>query len=144
MEASAVPEEVRAGKIEISIATDEDVVRARREGRLMSEGIGFNATEAVFVATAISELARNIVTYARRGRIVLNAIESGRESGICITAIDSGPGIANIDLALQSGYSSSGGLGLGLPGVRRIMHEFHIASSATGGTQVRVVRWKQR
>jgi serine/threonine-protein kinase RsbT len=141
---SAAPEMLPAGTADIAIASDEDVVHARREGRLMAETIGFESTESVLVATAISELARNIVTYARRGRIVLSAVENGVTTGICIAAIDDGPGIANIELAMQSGYSSSGGLGLGLPGVRRIMHEFHIASSAASGTHVRVVRWKQR
>ncbi len=144
MGTSGAPEAVRAGEVTVVIATDEDVVSARREGRLMAEAIGFESTEAVLVATAISELARNIVTYARRGRICLSMVENGTITGLCIAASDEGPGIANIDLALQTGFSSSGGLGLGLPGVRRIMHEFHINSKTGNGTVVRVVRWRQR
>ena len=128
----------------ISIKSDEDLIAARHHGRVLAERLGFGRSEATLVATAISELARNIVLYAGSGEIVLTRVEDGEQQGICIVARDDGPGIANTNIALEVGYSTSGGLGLGLPGVRRIMDEFEITSKADSGTVVRAVRWKRR
>ena len=93
---------------------------------------------------AISELARNIVNYARKGEIHVALVNDGGRRGISVVARDHGPGIADIKLAVQSGYSTSGGLGLGLPGVRRIMDEFDIVSEAGLGTTITVTKWKRR
>ena len=98
-------------------------------------------TQSTLVATAISELARNIVLYAKTGEIVLSRVSTDQHVGLIITAADKGPGIANIQHALMSGYSSSGGLGLGLPGVRQMVDEFDIKSRPGEGTQVTALMW---
>lgn len=134
-------------KIESSVpvASDTEIVNARRQGRSLAEEMGFSPTDATLVATAISELARNIVHYAGSGEILLGKVNGkDRPAGIAIIARDSGPGISDLQLALRDGYSTSGGLGLGLPGVRRIMDEFDIDSRLGGGTTVTTIKWKRR
>jgi serine/threonine-protein kinase RsbT len=108
----------------------------------MAEELGLSPTEATLVATAISELARNIVHYAQSGEILLRLVNHGDRRGITIEARDQGPGIADTRLAVEEGYSSSGGLGLGLPGVRRIMDQFDISSELGRGTTITVTKWK--
>jgi serine/threonine-protein kinase RsbT len=130
--------------VRVPVSSDIDLVTARREGRLMADQLGFSASEATLVATAISELARNIVNYARNGEIHVSLVNNGVKRGIIVVARDQGPGIADIKLAMQAGYSTSGGLGLGLPGVRRIMDEFDIASEPGRGTTITVTKWKRR
>jgi len=142
--ASAALEPEAVQSMSVPIGSDQDLVLARHQGRAMAESLGFGSTEATLVATAISELARNIVLYARKGEIAISRIEGGGRTGICIVASDAGPGIANTELALRAGYSTSGGLGLGLPGVRRIMDEFAISSGPQSGTRIKAVRWRQR
>ena len=129
--------------VTVAVAADIDVVSARRQGRILAEQLGFTASEATLVATAISELARNIVLYAGVGEIVIGRVEAGERAGIAIVAQDQGPGITDIKLAVNQGYSTSGGLGLGLPGVRRIMDEFEIESEPGHGTRVKVVKWRR-
>jgi serine/threonine-protein kinase RsbT len=131
-------------EVRVPVSSDIDLVTARREGRVMAEQVGFSAGESTLVATAISELARNIVKYAGSGEIHICLINDGSKRGITIVARDQGPGIADIKLAVQAGYSTSGGLGLGLPGVRRIMDEFDISSEPDRGTTITVTKWKQR
>lgn len=131
-------------EVRVPVSTDMDLVTARREGRVMAEQLGLSASEATLVATAISELARNIVNYARKGEIHVSLINDGGRRGISVVARDQGPGIADIKLAMQPGYSTSNGLGLGLPGVRRIMDEFDIASEPGRGTTIAVTKWKRR
>ena len=127
----------------IQIGSDKDVVTARQRGREMALHTGFSASEAALIATAISELARNIVTYAREGSVTIKPIQGVNGSaGLTIVAADSGPGIIDITQALRDGYSSSGGLGLGLPGERRLMDEFDIASRVGIGTTVTVTKWR--
>jgi serine/threonine-protein kinase RsbT len=126
----------------VRVAADIDVVSARRQGRILAEQLGFSASEATLVATAISELARNIVLYAGTGEIVIGRVDGDGRFGIAILAHDRGPGIADVKLAVNQGYSTSGGLGLGLPGVRRIMDEFEIISDVGSGTRVRVIKWQ--
>ena len=131
-----------ASDTQILIASDRDVVTARQQGRAVALQTGFSMSEATLIATAISELARNIVSYANHGSVTLQPVHgSNGASGLTIIASDSGPGIADINLALRDGYSSSGGLGLGLPGVRRLMDEFDIVSSSGSGTTVTVTKW---
>jgi serine/threonine-protein kinase RsbT len=110
------------------VASETDLVLARRKGRAMAEELGLSPTEATLVATAISELAR--------------LVNHGDRRGITIEARDQGPGIADTRLAVEEGYSSSGGLGLGLPGVRRIMDQFDISSELGRGTTITVTKWK--
>ena len=131
-----------AADTQILITSDKDVVTARQQGRAMAQQTGFSAGEATLIATAISELARNIVSYANQGSVTLKPVHGPNgATGLTIVASDSGPGIADVNLALRDGYSSSGGLGLGLPGVRRLMDEFDIASGAGSGTTVTITKW---
>lgn len=131
-----------AADTQILITSDKDVVTARQQGRAMALQTGFSGSEATLIATAISELARNIVSYANQGSVTLKPVHgTNGATGLTIVASDSGPGIADLTLALRDGYSSSGGLGLGLPGVRRLMDQFDIDSSAGSGTTVTITKW---
>ncbi|MGH9417108.1 MAG: ATP-binding protein [Terriglobales bacterium] len=125
----------------ISIHSDRDILLARQRGRAAGESVGFVATDLTLIATAISELARNIVSYARRGEIELRTVVEDNRRGLVIVARDDGPGIADLERAMLDGYSTSGGLGLGLPGVRRLMDSFEIASRAGQGTTVQAAKW---
>jgi len=125
----------------VSIRSDVDIVLARQQGRTMAGSIGFGATDATLIATAISELARNIVMYAQKGEVMMRNVETAHSRGILIVARDDGPGIRSIQDVLRDGYSTSGGLGLGLPGVRRLMDEFAIESELRRGTTVTVKKW---
>jgi len=126
----------------IPVASVSDIVTARLQGRELAERLGFTKGEATLIATAISELARNIVQYAGHGDIMLRVAANRTHAGIVVVARDRGPGIVDPDLALRPGFSTSGGLGLGLPGVRRIMDEFQITSNPRDGTTVTVTKWK--
>jgi serine/threonine-protein kinase RsbT len=105
--------------------------------------MGFSPGDATLVATAISELARNIILYAKRGHITLQALANSGSRGIAIVARDEGPGIPDVRRALEDGYSTSRSLGLGLPGVRRLMDEFEIESEVNRGTRVTVRKWRK-
>ena len=125
----------------VAIRSDGDIVTARQQGRSLAAAIGFTATDATLIATAISELARNIVMYAGQGEVMMHSVEIAHRKGIVIGARDRGPGIRSIEDALRDGYSTSGGLGLGLPGVKRLMDEFAIESELGQGTMVTVKKW---
>ena len=127
----------------VPINTDTDVVAARQKGRELATVLGFVSTDSTLLATAISELARNIIRYAKKGEILIASVQSGERVGITVVARDNGPGIANISLAMQDGFSTSGGLGLGLPGVKRLMDEFHLVSDVNKGTTVTIKKWKR-
>jgi len=144
MAVSPVTEVVRSADQEITvpIASDLDIVTARQRGRTLASERGYSVSDATLIATAISELARNIVLYARRGEIVL-ASANGMRPGIIIVARDEGPGIADVSKAIVDGFSTSGGLGLGLSGVRRLMDEFEISSELGKGTTVTIRLWKR-
>ena len=116
----------------IQIRSGADILLARAEGRQLALQAGFNGSDLTVIATAISEVARNIVQYARKGEIVLGIVKKGSKLGLRVEARDDGPGIPNIELAMQDGYSTGRGLGLGLPGTRRLMDEFQIDSKASG------------
>ena len=131
-----------AGEIRVSINSDQDIVLARQKGRALALDAGFSSGDATLVAAAISELARNIVSYARRGEITLTLVNSSSRQGLVITASDRGPGIPDIRQALRDGFSTSGSLGLGLPGVRRLMDDFQINSELGRGTIVVAKKWK--
>jgi len=133
-----VPEEVH-----VPIASDVDVVTARQQGREMAAGAGFSSGDQTVIAAAISEIARNILMYAKRGEIALNVITNGDRHGVVVIARDQGPGIPDVGRALQDGYSTSGGLGLGLPGARRLMDEFDVSSVVGKGTTVTMKKWRQ-
>jgi serine/threonine-protein kinase RsbT len=137
MSGTTAPEQTR-----VAIECDRDIVEARQQGRAMVRKLGFSPGSATLVATAISELARNILLYAGRGEIVLQPVENGSDPGLVVLARDQGPGIQDVRRALEDGYSTSGRLGLGLPGVRRLMDELEIAPGTGGGTVVRAVKWR--
>jgi serine/threonine-protein kinase RsbT len=134
---------VPAGEIQVAINSDQDIVSARQKGRQMAAELGFSTGDATLIATAISELARNIVAYARKGEITLKMLNGLNRQGISVIATDGGPGIPDIHQALRDGFSTSGSLGLGLPGVRRLMDEFEITSQPGRGTKVAVKKWRQ-
>ena len=134
---------MRAAETRVSINSDQDIVTARQKGRALAIELGFSTGDATLIATSISELARNIVSYARRGEITLKIVRASNREGVSIIASDSGPGIRDIRQAMTDGFSTSGSLGLGLPGVRRLMDEFEIASEPGRGTVVTVKKWKQ-
>jgi serine/threonine-protein kinase RsbT len=128
----------------IPIESDADVVTARQQARAMASALELTSTDQTLLATAISEVARNITTYATRGEVVLSVIRnSDKRRGIQVVARDDGPGIENVELALQDGYTSGGGLGLGLPGARRLVHEFDIETALGQGTKVTMVMWER-
>jgi serine/threonine-protein kinase RsbT len=128
-------------EIRVLIKSDADIITARRSGRELGTQLGFTSWELAVIATAISELARNLVRYAKQGEVICRTVENGDKRGILVIAQDQGPGIPNIEMALRDGYSTSGGLGLGLPGVRRLMDEFEITSAEGGGTTVKATKW---
>jgi len=131
-------------ELAIAIASDVDVVSARQHGRELAAEVGFSAGEQTVIAAAIAEIARNILNYARRGAITLRIVLDGDRSGIIIVASDQGPGIPDVPRAMQDGYSTSGGLGLGLPGARRLMDEFEVVSAPRQGTTVTMKKWKRK
>lgn len=127
----------------IPINSEVDIVTARQKGREMAAKLGFTSTELTLIATAISEIARNIVEYAREGEISLSIDQQGDKRGIIVIGCDNGPGIPNIKLAMQDGYSTGNSLGLGLPGAKRLMDEFEIVSEVSKGTKVTMKKWVQ-
>jgi serine/threonine-protein kinase RsbT len=127
----------------VPIESEADIVSARQMGRTLGAEIGFRSGELALIATAISELARNIVLYAGRGEIVLLQVSEGSRQGLIISARDQGPGIQDLTEAMRDGFSTSGGLGLGLPGVKRLMDEFGITSAPGRGTTVTGKKWKR-
>ena len=128
----------------IPIESDGDVVTARQEARAMASSLELSSTDQTLLATAISEVARNITAYAVRGEVLLSVIEDdGGRRGIRVIARDDGPGIENVEQALQDGFTSGTGLGLGLPGARRLVHHFEIETAPGRGTKVTLVMWER-
>ena len=125
----------------ININKEWDIVGARQLGRDIAKEIGFGTVDQARIATAISELARNIYLYAINGKICFEVIENLNRKGIRMTAIDTGPGIEDLSQIMQDGYTTSGGLGAGLPGVKRLMDEFDIRSNIGTGTEITTVKW---
>jgi serine/threonine-protein kinase RsbT len=129
------------GEYRISIAVDLDVTRASMQARRCAMGQGFDTTATALLVTTVSELGTNIIKYAGRGEITIQPIQEGAKKGILIRAIDQGPGIADIKAAMQDHHSTGGTLGLGLPGVKRMMDDFEIRSELKRGTTVTVKKW---
>lgn len=125
----------------IAIEAVADIVTARQRGREMALRLGFSETESTLIATIISELARNIVLYAQSGEITLEHTATGERRGLVITCQDHGPGIPDVQRALVGGYSTSGGLGLGLCGVQRMVDELHIDTKLGRGTTITAKKW---
>lgn len=127
--------------IRVPIEREEDVVLARQKGRELAAETGFSNTDRTIIALAISEIARNIISYARRGEVTMRRVNDGIRVGILIVAQDEGPGIADIELAMRDGYSTAKSLGVGLPGTKRIMDEFELTSTVGKGTTIKMTRW---
>jgi serine/threonine-protein kinase RsbT len=130
-----------AGELRIPIVTEVDIVTARQRGRALAAELGFAGSDQALIATAISELARNILLYAGHGEIGITTERENGRLGIGVVASDQGPGIPDLKRALQDGFSTGKGLGLGLPGTKRIMDEFDLASDIGKGTRVTVRKW---
>ena len=129
------------GELRIPIAGDSDIVTARQEGRRLAAQLRFSSSDLTVIAAAISEVARNIVAYAGRGEMRMCLVERAGRRGVAIIARDEGPGIGDVRVAMQDGYSTSGSLGLGLPGAERLMDEFEIQSVVGRGTTVTMRKW---
>lgn len=125
----------------ISIRSNADIVDARLAARKMAEAMGFTGSDLVLIATAVSEVTRNIVEYAGRGEVRLSVTEANGKRGLTIVARDDGPGIENVARAMQVGYTTSRGLGLGLPGAKRLMDDFEIVSKLGCGTTITMRKW---
>ena len=125
------------------IKRESDIVEARQRVRALAKDLGFDHTDQALIATAISELARNIVNYAGEGEMRFRPFAEKGRQGLEVTASDDGPGITDIEAAMQDGYSTGNSLGLGLPGTRRIVDVFEIESSPGRGVRVHIVKWKR-
>ena len=125
----------------VPIQHDGDIVTARQKGRELAAASGLSMTDQTLIATAISEVARNIVVYAGRGEVVLVPLRERGRRGVMVVARDEGPGIANPDLAMRDGYSTGNTLGMGLPGARRLMDEFELSTAVGKGTIVTMKKW---
>ncbi|WP_270886111.1 sigma-70 family RNA polymerase sigma factor [Pedococcus sp. 5OH_020] len=132
----------RDDEVHISVTSDADVVAARQGARELASRLGFRATDLTILATAVSEVTRNIVRFAGSGEVVVELVERPRR-GVRVTARDTGPGIHDVEQALADGYSTNAGLGLGLPGARRLMDEFAVVSEPGHGTTVTMTKWLQ-
>ena len=128
--------------VRIAVATDADVVLARQTGRDLAADMGFGSTDGTVIATAISEVTRNIVKFAGTGEVHIGRVDQTARCGLRVVARDAGPGIPDVQLALVDGHSTYGGLGLGLPGCRRLMDDFDVASKPGQGTTVTMLKWR--
>jgi serine/threonine-protein kinase RsbT len=133
-----------ADEVVVPIEADADLVPARAQARAIAERLGFSRTDTTLIATAVSEIARNIVVHVGRGEIAMRAVDEHERVGLVVTARDAGPGLPDVRAALQHGYPSRGGLGLGLPGARRLMDEFQVSSAPGAGTTVTMTKWRRR
>lgn len=125
----------------VDIYTEWDIVAARQLGRNEAKKIGFGTVDQARITTAISELARNIYLYAGKGKIEIERLYENDSYGICIIASDEGPGIEDLRKVMSDGYTTSGGLGAGMPGVRRLMDDFNVVSELGVGTTITAIKW---
>jgi serine/threonine-protein kinase RsbT len=127
----------------VTIHSPTDIVTARQEVRRLASQVGFDGMDLTVVATAVSEVARNIIEYAVSGEIVIRTLSDAGRPGIMMVATDEGPGIPDIEQAMLDGFSTSKGLGIGLPGARRLMDHFEVRSQIGRGTTVIMKKWLQ-
>lgn len=128
-------------QVHVRIQNSADIVAARQQGRNLAAQAGFSHSNLTIIATAISEVARNIVEYATEGEVIITLISDASKKGVEIIAADNGPGIADVTTVMRDGFSTGKGLGIGLPGARRLMDEFAIASAVGNGTVVTMKKW---
>jgi len=127
----------------IPISEESDIVIARQRAGQLAKKIGMGLLEQTKISTATSELARNIVRYAKTGEVMIEEVENDVTPGLQITFRDCGPGIPDIEMAMRDGYTTSGGMGLGLSGSRRLVNEFEISSKPGMGTTIVIKKWKR-
>jgi len=125
----------------VDIISEWDIVAARQLGRNEAKEAGFGTVDQARITTAISELARNIYLYAGKGTIEIKQITEGNLKGLLVIASDKGPGIPDVRRVMEDGYTTSGGLGAGLPGVKRLMDEFKIETNVGEGTTISTIKW---
>src|SRR2546428_2567618 len=130
-----------ATETRVRIASAADIVIARQQGRSLAVELGFEGAEVTLIAAAISEVSRNIVEYAQRGEIIFQPMNQRAKHGLCVVARDQGPGIPDVAQAMQYGYSTRKGLGVGLPGAKLLMDEFEIDSKVGVGTTITMKKW---
>jgi serine/threonine-protein kinase RsbT len=128
-------------KDEMQIVREQDVVPFRNRVREYAVRVKMGLVNQTKLITAASELVRNMLNYAKGGKIRIEIVSRGRDNGIRLTFVDTGPGISNIDLAMKDGWSTGKSLGLGLPGARRLVNEFNIQTEAGKGTTVTIIKW---
>ena len=131
-------------EVVVEIGSDADLVPARAEARALALELGFSRTDTTLIATAVSEIARNIVVHVGKGHLTLRPLLEDGRYGLVAVARDDGPGIRDLDAALAEGNASRGGLGLGLPGARRLMDEFEVVCGPVRGTTVTMTKWRIR
>jgi serine/threonine-protein kinase RsbT len=130
-----------AGEIVVAINNPDDIVDARKAGHQLALDLGFSLTDVTMIATAISEVARNITSYAGHGAVRVAVADREGRKALIIRAEDEGPGIADIERAMEDGYSTGRGLGLGLPGARRLMDRLIVESEVGRGTVIEMWKW---
>lgn len=130
-----------SSEVAVPVHTDHDIVVARQRGRELAQEVGMSATDATLLATAISEVARNIISYASPGKVTITVVDEHGRRGIRVVASDTGLGIEDIQRALGEGYSTGAGMGLGLPGARRLVDDFQIHSTPGEGTTITMTKW---
>ncbi len=128
----------------VKIDSPADIVAARQQARALATQAGFSICDSTLITTAISEMTRNILEYARQGEVTISLLKNGTKCGVKIVARDHGPGIADISQVMQDGYSSRKGMGIGLPGTKRLMDEFEIRSKVGNGTTVTMKKWSPK
>lgn len=126
----------------LEIRSSSDIVHVRQQVRAWAIAMGFGLVDQTKIVTAASELARNTVDYGKGGTVTLETLQLGTRKGLRLTFEDKGPGIPDLELAMTDGYTSNQGLGLGLSGSKRLMHEFEIVSKVGKGTRIAIVRWR--
>jgi serine/threonine-protein kinase RsbT len=129
------------GDIVVNIDNPDDIVEARKAGHQLALDLGFSVTDVTMIATAISEIARNITSYAGRGAVRVAVEDREGRKALVVRAEDDGPGIADIERAMEDGYSTGRGLGLGLPGARRLMDRLVVESARGRGTVIEMWKW---
>ena len=132
-----------ANEIRVPIRSAADVVSARQEARALAIEAGFSVCDSTLITTAISEITRNVLEYAQSGEVSISLLKNGTKNGVKIVISDRGPGIADIAQVMKDGYSSRQGLGIGLPGTKRLMDEFEIRSKLGSGTTVTMKKWNR-
>jgi serine/threonine-protein kinase RsbT len=130
-------------QVRVKISSAADIVAARQEARALAIEAGFSVCDSTLITTAISEMTRNVLEYAKQGEVTISLLKNGTKNGVKIVVNDHGPGIANIAQVMKDGYSSRQGLGIGLPGTKRLMDEFEIRSKVGNGTTVTMKKWNR-